>query len=74
MTKIKTERVERRRFLRAMTVAAGAAGFAPQFYGAAGPAATIQAEVGAAPSDSGTVPFAIRSLRSLHRVESLPKI
>ena len=48
MTKIKAERVERRKFLRAMTVAAGAAGFAPQLYGAAGPAVTIPAEIAAA--------------------------
>ena len=53
MTKIKAERVERRRFLRAMTVAAGAAGFAPQLYGAAGPAVTIPEEFAAAPSDTG---------------------
>src|SRR6202162_3141357 len=53
MTKNKAKLVERRRFLRAMTVAAGAAGFSPPFYGAAGSAVTIPAEVEAPPSDTG---------------------
>ena len=53
MTEIKARRVERRRFLRAMTVAAGAAGFSPPFYGAAGSAVPIPAGVEAAPSDTG---------------------
>ena len=53
MTEIKAKRIERRRFLRAMTVAAGAAGFSPPFYVAAGSPVTMPAGVEAPPGDTG---------------------
>ena len=53
MTKTKAEPFERRRFLRAMTVAAGTASFPPRFYGAVGSAVTISGDVEEAPSDTG---------------------
>jgi 2-methylcitrate dehydratase PrpD len=53
MTEVKTEPLERRRFLRAMTMATGAAGLAPQLY-AAGPAiANAPAAVDTAAGGSG---------------------
>ena len=53
MTKTKAEPFGRRRFLRAMTVAAGTASFPPQVYGAVGSAVAITADVEEAPSETG---------------------
>jgi 2-methylcitrate dehydratase PrpD len=52
MTKIKDQRFERRRFLRGMSVAAGAARFSPRFFAANAPAAAIP--TGVEPGASGT--------------------
>jgi 2-methylcitrate dehydratase PrpD len=53
MTQIKAERFERRRFLRGMSVAAGAARFSPQFFGATVSAIAVPAEVEASASEAG---------------------
>jgi len=48
MTKTKAEPFERRRFLRGMTLAAGAARFSPQFFGSTAAVIAIPARVEAA--------------------------
>ena len=53
MTKTKAEAIERRKFLRGMTLAAGAARFTPQIIGSTAAAIAIQAKVEAAASESG---------------------
>ncbi len=53
MSKRKAEPFERRRFLRGMTLAAGAARLSPQFFGHAAAAIAIPAKVEAAASDAG---------------------
>jgi len=53
MNKIKTESLERRKFLRRITAAAGAAGAAPLFFGAGASAVAIPAEVEAAETETG---------------------
>src|SRR3984893_3256988 len=53
MSKIKVESFVRRRFLRGMTLAAGAARFSPQFFGSTAAAIAIPAKVEAAATDAG---------------------
>jgi 2-methylcitrate dehydratase PrpD len=53
MPKTKAELFERRRFLRGMTLAAGAASFSPQFFGSTAAAISIPAKVEAAASEAG---------------------
>ena len=53
MPKTKAELFERRRFLRGMTLAAGAARFSPQFFGSTAAAIAFPAKVEAAASEAG---------------------
>src|ERR1700693_435180 len=53
MNKIKAEGLERRKFLRSITAAAGVAGGAPLFFGAVASTAAIPAEVEAAETETG---------------------
>src|ERR1700693_1739915 len=53
MSELKAEPFERRRFLRGMTLAAGAARLSPQFFGSTAAAIAIPAKVEAAATDAG---------------------